>query len=92
MAEDADILAWARQDSRIVITLDADFHALLALSGANAPSVIRIRIERLRAEAVVDLVQKLLERWGQLLEAGAVLTVQPGRVRIHHLPIIAKED
>lgn len=86
-AEDAAILAFARQDNRIVITLDADFHALLALSGAAEPSVIRIRIERLRAEAVAGLIQRLLAEWNELLEAGAVLTVQPGRVRIHHLPI-----
>lgn len=88
MAEDAEILLLALAEGRMVITLDADFHALLAISGASSPSVIRIRIERLRAEAVADLVQKLIERWGALLEAGAALTVQPGRVRIHHLPIL----
>ena len=88
MADDAEILLLALAEGRMVITLDADFHALLAISGASSPSVIRIRIERLRAEAVADLVQKLIERWGALLEAGAALTVQPGRVRIHHLPIL----
>ena len=88
MAEYAEILAIALYEGRVVITLDADFHALLAVSGASSPSVIRIHIERLRAEAVADLVQKLIEHWGALLEKGVVLTVQPGRVRIHHLPIL----
>jgi predicted nuclease of predicted toxin-antitoxin system len=45
-AEDREILAKAKEDGGVVITLDADFHALLALSGAISPSLIRIRIER----------------------------------------------
>jgi hypothetical protein len=46
-----------------------------------------MRIERLRAEALAELVQSLLDRWGELLELGAALTVLPDRVRIHELPI-----
>ncbi len=34
-ASDEEILELARRDGRIVVTLDADFHALLALSGAS---------------------------------------------------------
>lgn len=51
-AVDSDILQHAQRESRVVVTLDADFHALLALSGASTPSVIRIRIEGLRAQAL----------------------------------------
>jgi predicted nuclease of predicted toxin-antitoxin system len=51
-ANDTDILQKARDDERVVVTFDADFHALLALSVATSPSVIRIRIERLRAPAL----------------------------------------
>ena len=43
---DETILATARASDGVVVTLDADFHALLAMSGAPAPSVIRIRIGR----------------------------------------------
>lgn len=38
------------------MTLDADFHVLLALSGANSPSVVRIRIEGQRAEELASLL------------------------------------
>ena len=38
-ASDAKIIDFARQGGWIVVTLDADFHVLLALSGAAAPSV-----------------------------------------------------
>ena len=88
-AEDADILAWAQKEERTVVTLDADFHALLALSYASSPSVIRIRIEGLRADALAQMIQILLVDWGEELEMGVMLTVQPGRVRVHHLPIIS---
>jgi predicted nuclease of predicted toxin-antitoxin system len=43
-AADADILEKGRQENRVIVTLDADFHALLALTEATSPSVIRIRI------------------------------------------------
>jgi predicted nuclease of predicted toxin-antitoxin system len=43
-AEDADIIQRAKEETRIIATLDADFHTLLALNIAIAPSVIRIRV------------------------------------------------
>jgi predicted nuclease of predicted toxin-antitoxin system len=43
-ASDAIILDHGRTESCIVATLDADFHTLLALSGATFPSVMRLRI------------------------------------------------
>ena len=60
-APDSAILDIARQEQRIVVTLDADFHALLVLSGAAGPSVIRIRIEGLRAERLADLLVDVLK-------------------------------
>ena len=36
---DAAILELARSEGRAVVTLDADFHALLAASGAKSPTV-----------------------------------------------------
>lgn len=89
-ADDESIIQVARQQERVVITLDADFHSLLALSGADKPSVVRIRIEGLRAEPLVTLLQALLEERGSELDKGALMTVQPKRVRIRFLPIIPK--
>jgi len=42
-ASDEAILRLGQREGRIVVTLDADFHMLLAVSGASRPSVIRIR-------------------------------------------------
>jgi predicted nuclease of predicted toxin-antitoxin system len=87
-ADDAAILQRGRDEGRIVVTLDADFHALLALSGATSPSVIRIRIEGLRGEDAARLIRAVMKECGEYLEQGAMVTVQPGRIRIHHLPLL----
>src|SRR5438132_13820448 len=58
-AADQEILAWAVGENATVVTLDADFHMILAVSGATAPSVIRLRMQGLSAPAVVDIVRNV---------------------------------
>lgn len=36
-AADTEIIAWCRENGAVVVTLDADFHAHIALSGETAP-------------------------------------------------------
>jgi len=86
-AADAAILAFAQKERRVVVTLDADFHAIMALQGASEPSVIRIRIEALQAEAAADLVRRVLDRCHVELMNGALASVTEDRVRIRSLPI-----
>ena len=87
-AADSTILARARDYAQIVVTLDADFHAQLALSGAAGPSVIRIRIEGLKAKQLADLLVRVLEQCGDDLKSGAMVTVTESSVRIRHLPLV----
>jgi predicted nuclease of predicted toxin-antitoxin system len=87
-AEDADIIQRARDEGRTVATLDADFHTLLALDVANTPSVIRIRIERLRAQALTDLLLKVIAECAEDLQQGSAITVEPSRIRIRRLPLV----
>jgi predicted nuclease of predicted toxin-antitoxin system len=84
-AKDAEILAIAKKHDRTVITLDADFHALLALNGDTMPSVVRIRIEGLRAEPLVALLLQVLPDVANDLEHGAMLTITDKAVRIRRL-------
>jgi predicted nuclease of predicted toxin-antitoxin system len=86
-AEDEEILAKALEEGRTVVTLDADFHALLALSQAKGPSVIRVRIEGLRAEPLVDLLQDVIQKGEADLKSGAMISVQESRIRIRRLPV-----
>jgi len=88
-ATDAEILVRGRVEQRIVVTLDADFHVLLALSAATSPSVIRIRLEGLKADGLVAVLERVLKAWGEELELGAVVTVDHRRSRMRRLPLIA---
>ena len=74
-AADQRILDYARRENRICVTLDADFHALLATADAAKPSVIRIRKEGLNAKAIAELLQKILPRVEHSATAGAMITV-----------------
>ena len=91
-AADSAILAWARRRRRTVVTLDADFHALMALSGARKPAVVRIRIEGLKAEGLSLLMQAVLARCTADLGAGALVTVDPAGIRIRRLPIAKRPE
>lgn len=88
-ADDASILEKCREEDRIAVTLDADFHTLLALSGATSPSVIRIRMEGMRGEETASLIQSVITDCGEDLERGAVVTVRQRRVRIRNLPLLS---
>jgi predicted nuclease of predicted toxin-antitoxin system len=86
-AEDRVILAEARTRQAIVLTLDADFHRLLALGHESHPSVIRIRIEGLKGREMADVILQVLSNVEEDLMAGAVVSVTPTRIRVRRLPI-----
>ncbi len=86
-APDQIILDRARIDQRVVCTLDADFHALLAVSGERVPSVVRIRQEGLNG---FNLAQLLLRIWPDIADSlvlGAVVSVTERYIRIRRLPV-----
>lgn len=87
-ADDATILRKARAEGRVVVTLDADFHALMVLSGSTSPSIIRIRLEGLRGEKAASLILSVISHCEEDLIQGALVTVQAGRIRIRRLPLL----
>jgi predicted nuclease of predicted toxin-antitoxin system len=86
-ADDADILETARQRDAVVVTLDSDFHMLLAMSRAVVPSVIRIRIEGIKGDEIATILQSVLEHAETEIEAGAVVSPTANRIRVRRLPI-----
>ncbi len=87
-ASDEAILDHARSQDQIVVTLDADFHRKLVLSDASGPSVIRIRIEGLRAEKLNQLLLGVIEQCREDLEKGALVSVTEAGVKLRRLPLL----
>jgi predicted nuclease of predicted toxin-antitoxin system len=88
-ATDRVILEYAKTDCRTVITLDADFHTILAVENESAPSVIRIRREGLRGNEIAQLLQRLWPLIRPKIENGAMATITEKTVRIRKLPLAA---
>lgn len=86
-ASDEAIIRYARDHGFSIVTLDADFHSLLALSGAKGPSVIRIRIQGLKGQEVASLISTVLDRLPHEIESGGIVTVTPDSIRLRRLPI-----
>ncbi len=84
---DAEIIEAAAQMHSAILTLDADFHALIAVQRLARPSVVRLRMEGCRAEAFVSVVAPVLVRYEQELLSGAFVSIRGSRVTCHLLPI-----
>ena len=84
---DLAILNAARERHSAVVTLDADFHALLATSQATGPSVVRIRIEGLNGEQLSSLLRRVLAVAGAEIDAGAAVSVTSHQIRVRVLPM-----
>lgn len=84
-ATDVEILDWARVHGAIVVTLDADFHTILAVQNSSGPSVIRLRLQGLNGVAVARLVRQILEQYEAELEVGCMITSKLRKTTCHLL-------
>ena len=87
-ASDAEILAWAKENGRIVVTSDLDFGALLAMSGANGPSVILIRSRDHQPSVIGNVLVDVMKRHESALEYGALMVMDTESFRVKILPIL----
>ena len=81
-APDDEILRWARDQGRMVLTCDLDFGTMLATSGAMAPSVVQLRTTSTMSSRVGPLVLRVLRDAEDKLSSGALITIADDRVRL----------
>ena len=77
---DEEILERAFIEGRILVTLDKDFGELAVVYGQPHAGIIRLVDFKSTDQAVVCL--KVLSAYAEQLERDAIITVEPGRVRI----------
>jgi predicted nuclease of predicted toxin-antitoxin system len=77
---DEEILRKAHAEGRILVTLDKAFGELAIVRGQSHCGIMRLVPISARQQASVIL--RVLSLYGNELQAGAVATVEPGRVRI----------
>ncbi len=87
-ASDQTILEYALYEDRVIISTDTDFGILLAKRNVNKPSFILLRWAGLRqAEEQVRVILANLPNVRDALDLGAVIVIEPSRIRVRSLPI-----
>ena len=87
-AIDLELLAFALDEQRIVVSADTDFGELLARSNASGPSIVLFRRQGQRSASEVAAL--LLANLGALIDdlvTGAVVVFDADRVRMRRLPM-----
>lgn len=77
---DEEILAQAFRERRVLITLDKDFGELAIVRGSPHSGILRLVNFSALRQASVCL--QILVQHGEDLAAGALITAEPGRLRI----------
>ncbi len=88
-ASDRDIMAEAVKRDAVIVTRDIDFHALLALTGAVQPSVIRLDVDdHVKAPRQASLVVEVLAHHADRLKDGVAIAINDRRIRLRELPML----
>lgn len=77
---DEEILDRAHREARILVTLDKDFGELAVLKGQPHSGIIRLVNFSARQQGAICAL--VLDLHGSELQSGALVTAEPGRLRI----------
>jgi predicted nuclease of predicted toxin-antitoxin system len=87
-ADDETIFEHADRDQRVIVSADTDFGTILAMRNAASPSVILFRGATPRYPiGQVKLLIANLAAIAPSIERGAVVVLEPQRIRVRSLPM-----
>ncbi|MEH1850863.1 MAG: DUF5615 family PIN-like protein [Nostoc sp.] len=84
---DLEILEFARQENRVVVTQDLDFSMLLALGGYNQPSLVTLRLSFTDPDIITKRLMNTIPQVEQILREGGAVTIEDTTVRTRRLPM-----
>lgn len=85
--EDSEILEFARQQNRVIVTQDLDFSELVALRGYARPSLITLRLFVSDPETITRTLRAVMPQIEEALMEGCAVTINHLTVRVRRLPI-----
>ena len=87
-ATDDELFERSANENRVLLSEDTDFGTILALRAERRPSVTPFRrMPDRSAQALLALLLANLDAVSPALDAGAVVVIEPERVRVRRLPI-----
>jgi predicted nuclease of predicted toxin-antitoxin system len=84
---DSEIMALALAEARTVVTADLDYPRLLALTGADGPSLMLFRGGDWSESEIIACFATVLDQFDEQEIAGSILVIDRNRVRRRRLPI-----
>lgn len=84
---DLEILEFARQEERVILSHDLDFSMPLAVGGYNRPSSITLRLSFTDPVVVTEKILNALPQVEETLNEGAAVIIEDNNIGIRKLPI-----
>jgi predicted nuclease of predicted toxin-antitoxin system len=86
-APDAQLMAWALAEGRVVLTHDLDFGAILAATQAKGPSVVQVRTQNVKCDHLAPILIPVLRDHQNQLQSGALAVIDEAKSRVRILPL-----
>jgi predicted nuclease of predicted toxin-antitoxin system len=83
---DADVLAIARAERRVLVVADRDFGELIFHQGLTHAGVLFFRLPGATLQAKIEHLTTVLEEHAEVLERGEFLVMTPGQIRVAGRP------